>query len=66
MEEIFDFLNGEEIDDIKTHDEEMKEWRKKNSERLDISANGFAGYQHGTNGRGVYAIHCRQSRTDIL
>ena len=33
MEEIFDFLNGEEIDDIKTPDEEMKEWRKKKSER---------------------------------
>ena len=32
MEEIFDFLNGEEIDDIKTPDEEMKEWRKKKSE----------------------------------
>ena len=34
MEEIFDFLNGEEIDDIKTHDEEMKEWRKKKSEAM--------------------------------
>lgn len=32
MEEIFDFLNGEEIEDIPTPDEEFVEWKKKKSE----------------------------------
>lgn len=32
MEEVFDFLNGEEIEDIPTPDEEFVEWKKKKSE----------------------------------
>lgn len=32
MEEVFDFLNGEEIEDIPTLDEEFAEWKKKKSE----------------------------------
>ena len=31
MEEIFDFLNGEEMEDISTPDEEFAEWKKKKS-----------------------------------
>lgn len=32
MEEVFDFLNGEEMEDISTPDQEFAEWKKKKSE----------------------------------